>query len=200
MYLEGIGSLFNWLRTNELISVRRVFVRSLWGWNAGLVYLVNLDEWLSFLLNHLRGLFFGQICDKTTLEGFFYLLPVNIWRIEEKQVCARLSKKVFVLDSEKLTRLFFEISLVLLFDLGYYFGQILFLYLRFYIAHFLRILGFFALLVHGCEDILLKGMTHVIKLSFHGAVPVILDGIVRPSLKDFCYLSPFVLELAVHHE
>ena len=122
MYLQGIGSLFNGLRTNELISVRGVFARLFWRRNAGLVYFIYFDLRLRFPLNHLRGLVLGKICGKTTLEGFFYLLPVNIGRIEEKKVCARLSKKVLVLDSEKLTSLFFEISLVLLFDLGYYFG------------------------------------------------------------------------------
>ena len=40
-------------------------------------------------------------------------------------------------------------------------------------------------------------MVHVIQLSFHGTVPVILDGVVGPSFENVGDVSPFVCLVSV---
>jgi hypothetical protein len=43
-------------------------------------------------------------------------------------------------------------------------------------------------------------MGHVVELPLHGAIPMVLNGVVSPAFEDLGDLSPLVLELSMHHE
>lgn len=49
-------------------------------------------------------------------------------------------------------------------------------------------------------DIVVKGAFHIADFLLHGAVPVVLDGVVGSAFKDFCDFSPSVAEFSMEKE